>query len=229
MKVMLMIIDIITLFPEVFTPILDHSMLHKAREVNAVDFRLHDLRAFGLGPRRQVDDVPYGGGAGMLLKPEPVFAAVEQCRESNPDARVLMMTPRGRRYAQTDAKRLARESGLIILCGHYEGFDERILSIVDEELSMGDFVLTGGEIPAMAVADSVVRLLPGVLGDDRSSEEESFSQGLLEYAHYTRPQEFRGMRVPEELLGGNHAVIKDWRRQSSLKKTAENRPELTEF
>jgi tRNA (guanine37-N1)-methyltransferase len=222
-------IDIITLFPDIFTQILDHSMLHKAREVRAVEFGVVDLRKFGLGPRQQVDDVPYGGGAGMLLKPEPMFAAVEHCRETNPDAKVIMMTPRGKQFRQTDAKRLSRESGLIILCGHYEGFDERILSLVDEEISIGDFVLTGGEIPAMAVADSVVRLLPGVLGDQRSHEEESFSQGLLEYAHYTRPQEFRGMKVPEELLGGNHAKIREWRRQDAIKKTQENRPDLTEL
>lgn len=222
-------IDIITLFPEVFEHILDHSMLHKARENHAVEFRLVNLRDFGIGPRQQVDDTPYGGGAGMLLKPEPMFAAVEHCKATNTDAKILMMTPRGKQYSQVDAKRLAREAGLIILCGHYEGFDERILSFVDEEISMGDFVLTGGEIPAMAIVDSVTRLLPGVLGDARSSEEESFSQGLLEYAHYTRPQEFRGMKVPDELLGGNHAQIREWRRQSSIEKTAENRPDLTEF
>jgi tRNA (guanine37-N1)-methyltransferase len=204
-------------------------MLHKAREARAVEFGVVDLRKFGLGPRQQVDDVPYGGGAGMLLKPEPMFAAVEHCRETNPDAKVLMMTPRGKQFRQTDARRLSRELGLIILCGHYEGFDERILSLVDEEISMGDFILTGGEIPAMAIADSVVRLLPGVLGDQRSHEEESFSQGLLEHAHYTRPQEFRGMKVPEELLGGNHAKIRDWRRQDAIKKTQENRPDLTEL
>ena len=204
-------------------------MLHKARELGAVEFRYVNLREFGIGPRQQVDDTPYGGGAGMLLKPEPMFAAVEFCKETNPDAKVLMMTPRGKQFRQLDAKRLAKEQGLIILCGHYEGFDERILSIVDEEVSMGDFVLTGGEIPAMAVADSIVRLLPGVLGDQRSHEEESFSQGLLEHAHYTRPQEFRGMKVPEELLGGNHAKIHEWRRQDGIKKTEENRPDLTEL
>ncbi len=222
-------IDIITLFPEIFSQVLDHSILHKAREVGAVKFRVVDLRRFGLGPRQQVDDTPYGGGAGMLLRPEPVFAAVEHCKETNPEATVLMMTPRGKQFRQPDAKRLAKERGLIILCGHYEGFDERILTIVDEEVSMGDFVLTGGEIPAMAVADSIVRLLPGVLGDQRSHEEESFSQGLLEYAHYTRPQEFRGMKVPEELLGGNHAKIREWRRQDAIKKTEANRPDLTEL
>lgn len=222
-------IDIITLFPEIFTQVLDHSMLHKAREVGAVQFRMINLRDFGVGPRQQVDDTPYGGGAGMLLKPEPVFGAVEFCKQSNPEAKIVIMTPRGKQFGQLDAKRLAKEQGLIILCGHYEGFDERILTLVDEEISMGDFVLTGGEIPAMAVVDSIVRLLPGVLGDQRSHEEESFSQGLLEYAHYTRPQEFRGMRVPDELLGGNHAKIHEWRRQDAVKKTAENRPDLTEL
>ncbi|MEI7819051.1 MAG: tRNA (guanosine(37)-N1)-methyltransferase TrmD [bacterium] len=222
-------IDIITLFPELVQSCLDHSMLHKALEVGAVEFRYINLREYGLGPRKQVDDTPYGGGAGMLLKVEPIFAAVEDCKATNPDAQVLMMTPRGKQYKQVEAKRLSRESGLIILCGHYEGFDERILSIVDEEISLGDFVLTGGEIPAMAVVDSIVRLLPGVLGDSRSSEEESFSQGLLEYAQYTRPQEFRGLTVPEELLGGNHAKIRDWRRTDSIKKTDENRPDLTQF
>lgn len=222
-------IDIITLFPEVFSGVLNHSMLRKAQEIKAVDFRLVNLRDFGIGPRQQVDDTPYGGGAGMLLKPEPVFASVEHCKVTNPNAKVVMMTPRGKPFRQLDAKRLAREDGIIILCGHYEGFDERIMTLVDEEISMGDFVLTGGEIPALAVADSIVRLLPGVLGDARSHEEESFSQGLLEHAHYTRPQDFRGMKVPEDLLGGNHAKIAQWRRQDAIKKTGENRPDLTEM
>ena len=222
-------IQIITLFPQAVAAALDHSMLHKAVEQDLVTLEYIDLREFGIGPRKQVDDTPYGGGAGMLLKPEPMFAAVEHCKLSNPDAKVLMMTPRGAQYKQVDARRLSKESGLIILCGHYEGFDERILSIVDEEVSLGDFVLTGGEIPAMAVVDSVARLLPGVLGDARSSEEESFSQGLLEYGQYTRPQEFRGISVPQELLRGNHAVIREWRRDDSVKKTQQNRPDLTDF
>lgn len=222
-------IDIITLFPEIFEQTLDHSMLHKAMEQSAVAFRYINLREYGIGPRQQVDDTPYGGGAGMLLKPEPMYAAVEFAKEANPNAKVLLMTPRGKTYTQVTAKRLAREEGLIVLCGHYEGFDERIMSLVDEEISIGDFVLTGGELPAMLIADSVVRLLPGVLGDARSSEEESFSQGLLEHAHYTRPQEFRGMKVPEDLLGGNHAVIRDWRRQSAVEKTDTNRPDLINF
>lgn len=222
-------IQIITLFPQAIAAALDHSMLHKAVEQDLVVLEYVDLREFGVGPRKQVDDTPYGGGAGMLLKPEPMFAAVEYCKQSNPNAKVLMMTPRGKQYKQVDARRLSKESGIIILCGHYEGFDERILSIVDEEVSLGDFVLTGGEIPAMAIVDSVVRLLPGVLGDERSSEEESFSQGMLEYAQYTRPQEFRGMTVPQELLGGNHAVIREWRRDDSVKKTQQTRPDLIDF
>ncbi len=221
-------IDIITLFPEVFSGF-DHSMIHKAIEVSALELRIINLRDFGIGPRQQVDDTPYGGGAGMLLKPEPVFAAVESAKKDNPDARVIMMTPRGTSYRQTDAKRLAKSEGLIILCGHYEGFDERIMSLVDDEISIGDYVLTGGELPAMVVADSVIRLLPGVLGDERSHEEESFSQGLLEHAHYTRPQVFRDMKVPDELLSGNHAVIRDWRRADSIEKTKQNRPDLTDF
>lgn len=223
-------IDIITLFPEMFTQSLDYSMLHKARELSVVEFRVINLRDYGIGPRHQVDDTPYGGGAGMLLKPEPIYAAVEFARESNPDAKAVLMTPRGKPYDQITARQYAQHSaGLIIICGHYEGFDERIMPLVDQEISLGDFVLTGGEIPALALIDSVVRLLPGVLGDARSPEEESFSQGLLEYAHYTRPQEFRGLAVPEELLGGHHAKIATWRRDSAVKKTAENRPDLTDF
>lgn len=222
-------IDIITLFPEIFEKPLDYSMLHKAQEQAAVSLRYINLRDYGIGPRKQVDDTPYGGGAGMLLKPEPIYAAVEAAKQANPDAKVLLMTPRGKAYTQVAAKRLARETGLIIICGHYEGFDERIMPLVDEEISLGDFVLTGGELPAMVIVDSVVRLLPGVLGDARSAEEESFSRGLLEHAHYTRPQEFRGMPVPEELLGGHHAKIDDWRRRSAQQKTQTNRPDLIEF
>lgn len=222
-------IDIITLFPDIFEHVLDHSMLHKAMDIGAVQFRYINLRDFGIGPRQQVDDTPYGGGAGMLLKPEPLYAAIEHARLDNPEAKVLLMTPRGKTYGQLAAKRLAKESGLIIVCGHYEGFDERIMPLIDEEVSVGDFVLTGGELPAMMIADSVVRLLPGVLGDERSHQEESFSQGLLEHAHYTRPQEFRGMKVPEELLGGNHAKIEQWRRADSVKKTQQNRSDLIEF
>ena len=222
-------IDIITLFPEIFEPILNHSMIHKALELGAVKFRFIQLRDFGIGPRQQVDDAPYGGGAGMVLKPEPIYGAIEQAKQSNPQAKVILLTPRGKTYKQTDAKRLSKESGLILVCGHYEGFDERIMSLIDEEISVGDFVLTGGELPAMLISDSIIRLIPGVLGDDRSSEEESFSQGLLEYAQYTRPQEFRGLSVPDELLSGNHAKISNWRRQNSINKTATNRPDLTDF
>lgn len=222
-------IYIITLFPNMFEPVLNISMLRKAQEHNLVEFELVNLRDFGIGPRKTVDDTPYGGGAGMVLKCEPVFAAIESIKKAEPNAIVLMMTPRGKQYNQLSAKKLSQEDSLILLCGHYEGFDERILSIVDQEISMGDFVLTGGEIPAMAVVDSVVRLIPGVLGDDMSNKDESFSTGMLEYAQYTRPEEFNDMKVPQELKNGNHAEIAKWRKAQALKKTQENRPDLIDF
>lgn len=222
-------IYIVTLFPEMFEPVLNTSMLWKAQDKKLVEFVLINLRDFGIGPRHQVDDTPYGGGAGMVLKPEPVFAAVESAKAGSSEAKVIMMTPRGKVYDQHDAKKLSKSSDLILLCGHYEGFDERIMSIVDQELSIGDFILTGGELPAMVVVDSVVRLIPGVLGDLASPQEESFSQGLLEYPQYTRPKEFQGMTVPEEILGGNHAKIAGWRKEKSVEKTQQNRPDLLEF
>ncbi len=222
-------ISIISLFPEMFEGPFAHSMLWKAQKNGQLKFELINLRDFGEGPRQTVDDTPYGGGAGMVLKCEPVFAAVESVKADSPNAKVLMMTPRGKRYSQLDAKRLSAEEHIVILCGHYEGFDERILSIVDEEVSMGDFVLTGGEIPAMAVVDSVVRLIPGVLGHNDSAHDESFSAGLLEYPQYTRPDEFRCMKVPEVLKGGNHAEITKWRREQAVQKTTQARPDLLEF
>jgi tRNA (guanine37-N1)-methyltransferase len=222
-------IHIITLFPEMFEPVLNTSMLWKAQDKKLVDFELINLRDFGIGPRQQVDDTPYGGGAGMVLKPEPIFAAVGSVQKNSPDARVILTTPRGKTFTQHDAKELSKGQDLIIICGHYEGFDERVMKLVDQEISIGDYVLTGGELPAMVVVDSVVRLIPGVLGDNDSSQDESFSQGLLEYPQYTRPQEFQGMKVPEEILGGNHAKIADWRKQKSVEKTQQNRPDLIEF
>ena len=222
-------IYIISLFPEMFEPVLNMSMLWKAQDKKLIDFEVINLRDFGIGKRKTVDDTPYGGGAGMLLKCEPVFAAIEFAKQKDPTASVLMMTPRGKRYSQLDAKALSKKDSLIILCGHYEGFDERILSVVDQEISMGDFVLTGGEIPAMAVVDSITRLIPGVLGDEMSNQDESFSQGLLEYPQFTRPDDFRGMKVPEELKNGNHAEINAWRKSQALKKTQENRPDLVDF
>ena len=206
-----------------------HSMIWKAQDKGLVEIKLVNLRDFGIGARKTVDDTPYGGGDGMVLRVEPVFAAVESIKETEPDAKVLLMTPRGKPFVQADAQKLSTEQSLIILCGHYEGFDERIMSLVDLEISMGDFVLTGGEIPAMAVVDSVVRLIPGVLGGEMSAHDESFSHGLLEYPQYTRPDEWRGMKVPDELKSGNHAQIAQWRKDQAIRKTGENRPELLDF
>jgi len=222
-------IAIITLFPEMFEPILNSSMMWKAQKENLANFEIIDLRDYGIGPRKQVDDTPYGGGAGMVLKPEPVYEAVEKLKSKMPKAKVLMMTPRGEKFTQVIAKKLSKLDEIILLCGHYEGFDERILDIVDGEISVGDYVLTGGELPAMTIVDAVVRLIPGVLGDNQSYQDESFSQGLLEYPQYTRPDDFRGMKVPEILLGGNHSKIHVWRKAEAVKKTKKNRPDLLDF
>ena len=222
-------IVVITLFSEMFGPVLGSSMMWKAQKNKLVKFRIMDLREFGIGPRKQVDDTPYGGGAGMVLKPEPVYAAVEAAKQKLPEAKVLMMTPRGEQFSQVVAKKLSKLKEVIILCGHYEGFDERIMDIVDMEISVGDYVLTGGELPAMTVIDAIVRLVPGVLGDKQSSHDESFSQGLLEYPQYTKPQDFMGKKVPEVLLGGNHSKIHVWRKAEAVKKTKKNRPDLLNF
>lgn len=222
-------IYIITLFTDMFRPVIGMSMLLKAQEQKLVEFELVDLREFGIGPRKTVDDTPYGGGAGMVLKPEPIFAAIESIQKQEKNSKVIMTSPRGKAYGQAMAKKLAKEECLIVLCGHYEGFDERIASIVDYEISMGDFVLTGGEIPAMAIIDSVVRLIPGVLGDDQSNKDESFSAGLLEYPQYTRPDDFKGKKVPEVLKSGNHAEINKWRKEQAITKTKANRPDLVDF
>jgi tRNA (guanine37-N1)-methyltransferase len=219
-------IDIITLFPDMFKGPFDMSMIWKAKEKGLVEINFIDLREYGLGPRRQVDDTPYGGGDGMVLRVEPIFAAVEAAKQANPGASVAIMTPRGQRYNQPLAKELSASRGLIILAGHYEGFDERIMALADYQLSIGDYVLTGGELPAMVVVDSIVRLLPGVLGGELSAQDESFADGLLEYPHYTRPEEFRGMRVPEVLLSGHHAEIERWRRDQAREITKKDRPDL---
>ncbi len=220
-------IDIITLFPDMFKGPFDMSMLWKAQERGLAQIKLWDLREFGLGTRRTVDDTPYGGGDGMVLKPEPMVAAIEAAKAKNPGARVIAMTPRGHQYVQAKARQLAELPGLILIAGHYEGFDERIMTYVDEQLSIGDYVLTGGELPAMVVADSVVRLIPGVLGGEQSAHDESFSDpSLLEYPQYTRPVEFRGERVPDVLLNGHHAEIEKWRRQQAQERTREVRPDL---
>ena len=211
-------IQIITLFPDIFAGFFNTSMMWKAQKDKIVEFKTVNLRDFGLGPRKTVDDTPYGGGDGMLLKPEPLFAAVEYCKRQTPQALVLLMTPRGKDYNQAAACELADEGkNLIIICGRYEGYDERITTIVDEQFSIGHYVLTGGEIPAMAVVDSVVRLLPGVLGGENSAAIESFSHGKnREFPQYTRPEEFRGLKVPPTLLSGNHAEIEKWRSANSF-------------
>ena len=223
-----MTIDIITLFPDMFKGPTDMSMLWKAQDRGLVTIQLHDLRQFGLGPRNQVDDTPYGGGPGMVLKPEPLFAAVEaaKAQAAGQTAKVVILTPSGRRYNQALAQELSEQEHLILVAGHYEGFDERIYSLADYQLSIGDYVLTGGELPAMVVVDSVVRLLPGVLGSEDSAGDETFSHGLLEYPHYTRPEVFRDMKVPEVLLSGHHGEIEQWRRQQALAKTKVQRPDL---
>ncbi len=212
-------IQIISIFPEMFDSVLNASMLHKAQEIKAVSFEYINLRDFGLGPRHQVDDTPYGGGDGMLLKPEPLFAAVELAKKNDPSAKVYLMTPRGERLRQPKVQAIAREeAGLIVICARYEGYDERITELVDEQLSVGDYVLTGGELPAMTLIDSVVRLIPGVLGGESSAEIESFTDGeTLEFPQYTRPEDFRGMKVPPVLLSGNHAQIEAWRKEQSKK------------
>ena len=210
-------IQIITLFPDMFPGVIDKSMLWKAQEQKLLDIRYVNLRDFGLGPRKTVDDTPYGGGDGMLLKPEPLFAAVRHAKEQDPNAKVLLMTARGERWKQTTAQAAADlNNGLIIICGRYEGYDERITSLVDMQVSIGDYILTGGEIPAMVITDSVVRLIPGVLGGATSTLIESFSDGhTLEFPQYTRPEVFEDMSVPNVLLSGNHSEINKWREENS--------------
>jgi tRNA (guanine37-N1)-methyltransferase len=211
--------QVITLFPEMFSGVFENSMMWKAQKDSIVELSTIGLRDFGIGPRKQVDDMPYGGGDGMLLKPEPLFAAIEQAKQNDPTAKVLLMTPRGARWKQAVAQMYAdSEQGYIFICGRYEGYDERILELVDEQISVGDYVLTGGELPAMTIVDSIVRLIPGVLGGESSAEIESFSDGeTLEFPQYTRPAEFRGIKVPDVLLSGNHAEIAKWRKVNSIK------------
>ncbi len=221
-------IDIITLFPEMFQGPFDSSIIKRAREQKRVQLNLVNLRDYSRQKHRQVDDYPYGGGKGMLIKPEPVFEAVEALRSHEREkTRVVLLCPKGELFNQGKAKSLAEEGHLILICGHYEGVDQRVKDeLVNEEISIGDYVLTGGEIPAMVVTDSVIRLLPGVLSSTKSVEEESFYEPLLEYPQYTRPEVFQGLRVPEILLSGDHEKIRLWRRQQSLLKTLEKRPDL---
>ena len=210
-------IQIITLFPEMFTGVLGNSMLWKASDRDIVQYVTVNLRDFGLGPRKQVDDTPYGGGDGMLLKPEPLVAAIEHAKSSDPEAKVYLPTPRGNLYKQSDAKRIAGErKGMIIIYPRYEGYDERITNWVDGQFCIGNYVLTGGELPAMVLIDSVVRLLPGVLGGETSADIESFQADdqTVEFPQYTRPEAFRDHKVPEVLLSGHHAEIEAWRKQN---------------
>jgi tRNA (guanine37-N1)-methyltransferase len=218
-------IDVLTLFPAMFAGPLDESIIKRARQRGILDLKIHDLRDWTHDQRRTVDDRPFGGGPGMLLKPEPLFEAIESLRREK--TRVVLFSPAGRKFNQGIARELAQQEDLLFITGHYEGLDERVReALVDEDLSIGDYVLTNGALPAMVVVDAVTRLLPGVLGDDGSSLDESFSHGLLEYPQYTRPAEFRGMKVPEVLLSGNHAEIEKWRREQAQLKTEANRPDL---
>jgi tRNA (guanine37-N1)-methyltransferase len=219
-------IDILTIFPEMCRAPLAESIMKRACENGLVELRIHDLRNWAVGKHRIVDDEPFGGGPGMVMKPEPFFRAVEELRTL--EAKVLLLTPQGERLRQSMVKELSTESHLIVLCGHYEGVDHRVVEhLVDREISIGDYVLTNGAIAANVLVDAVVRLIPGVLGDPGSAEEESFSQPhLLEGPHYTRPAEFRGMKVPEILLSGHHEKIRAWRAEQGLERTRRNRPDL---
>lgn len=208
-------IQIITLFPEIFTGVLSSSMLGRAKEAGAANYELIQLRDFGLGPRKQVDDTPYGGGDGMLLKPEPLVAAIEEAKKNDKSAQVILPSPRGEPFKQSDAKHLASEGkGLIFVCPRYEGYDERVIEWVDQAYCIGNYVLTGGELPAMVMLDAVVRLLPGVLGGENSAANESFQDDdqTIEFPQYTRPEEFRGRKVPNVLLSGHHGEIEAWRK-----------------
>jgi tRNA (guanine37-N1)-methyltransferase len=222
-----MMIDIITIFPGMFGPIVQESILKRAQEKKKASIRVHDLRAFATDRHRSVDDRPFGGGPGMVMMPEPLFKAVRALRGKSKKARVVLMCPQGEVFTQACAKRLARQKHLIIICGHYEGVDERVREcLADEEISIGDFVLTGGELPAMVVVDALVRLIPGVLGDKNSLNCESFEGNLLEHPQYTRPAQYEGHKVPAVLLSGDHAKIARWRIQQAVARTGSRRPDL---
>jgi len=221
-------IDVLTIFPEMFPPILNESMLKIAQENGRVRFYVHNLRDYSEGKRRNVDDRPYGGGPGMVMKPEPIFCAVERIEAQEPaPARRILLTPQGTRFTQQMASALAEEERLLLICGRYEGFDERVrIGLSLTEISIGDYVLCGGELPAMVIIEAVVRLIPGVLGGEQSAEADSFSKGLLDYPQYTRPEEFRGMRVPQVLLSGHHEEIAKWREEQARDRTAQRRADL---
>lgn len=220
--------ETLSVFPEVFAPYLDASIMGRAQRAGILGFAAHDLRDWTHDRHRTVDDAPFGGGQGMLMKPAPIFEAVEALSAEGPRPHVVFFSPCGRRYDQSCAEALSHEERVLLVCGRYEGMDERAYELADDVFSLGDYVLTGGELAAMVVIDSVVRLLPGALGDAMSAKDESFSDGLLEYAQYTRPASYRGMDVPEVLLGGDHAKVDAWRRRSAVERTARWRPDLIE-
>ncbi|HCC68652.1 MAG TPA: tRNA (guanosine(37)-N1)-methyltransferase TrmD [Nitrospiraceae bacterium] len=222
--------DVLTLFPDIIEAYLGESILKRASQKNILDIRIHNIRDFALDRHKTVDDYPFGGGAGMVLKPEPVFRAVDFIKSNGELIRIVLLSPQGRPFDQRMAEEFSKEKRRIIfICGRYEGIDERVkIAIVDDEVSIGDYVITGGELAALVIIDASVRLIPGALGDERSAEEESFSWGLLDYPHYTRPREIQGLKVPEVLVSGNHKEIWHWRRKEALKKTMRMRPDLFE-
>jgi tRNA (guanine37-N1)-methyltransferase len=221
--------EILSVFPGLFEPFLNHSLIAKARRNKLIEIVLRNLRDYTANRHHQVDDVPYGGGPGMVFKPEPIFKAVEEITRSIPTIKIILLSPRGKLFNQEAAKRLAKEENLLFICGRYEGVDERVLQLPNiEEISIGDYVLGGGELPAMVIMEAVFRLVPGVIGDVESVREDSFYNVLLDYPHYTRPANFQGLCVPEELLSGNHQQIRRWRRKKALKHTRTRRPDLLE-
>ncbi len=221
--------DVFSLLPQVLQPYLDASILQRAIQNNLLEVYLHDIRSWTTDKHHVTDDTPFGGGGGMVMKPEPIFAAVEDVLGSPPACPVILLTPQGRTYTQQTAQELSAHPRIALLCGRYEGVDERVREhLVTDEISIGDYVLTGGEIPALLLIDSITRLIPGALGDPDGAQDDSFASGLLEYPHYTRPAEFRGWRVPDVLLSGNHAKIERWRRDQSLLRTHRRRPDLLE-
>jgi tRNA (guanine37-N1)-methyltransferase len=222
--------DVVTIFPRMVEAVLTEGVVSRGIASGVLDVVVHDLRDYTTDRRRSVDDLPYGGGPGMVMKPEPLVKAVEEIRtrRGRPDA-VVLLSPQGRRFTQGEAERLSSLAHLVLLCGRYEGMDERVATLVGaEEVSLGDFVVSGGELPALVVMDAVARLVPGVVGDEQSVAEDSFSRGLLDYPHYTRPAEFAGLRVPDALLSGHHAMVRRWRRKEALARTLDRRPDLIE-
>jgi len=218
-------IDVLTIFPEMFTPVIGVSMLKIAQEKGLVRINIHNLRKWSKDKHKKVDDKPFGGGPGMVMRIEPIYYALEELRKEY--SKTILLSPQGRLFRQEYAEELSKEKHLILICGHYEGIDERVrIHLVDEEISIGDYILTCGELPAMVLIDAVVRLIPGVLGSKESLEEESFSSGLLEYPQYTRPADFKGWKVPEVLLSGDHKRIAEWRKKEAVKRTYEKRPDL---